>query len=430
MEESDARIVVLSPDEFNTGVPPETVPEKERAIMNGLQEEMKASGFDLVRLYMEIGKILRPNKKSPENAKLLFRRLHDSACVLFLHWSDAHRRRDGDVERATARLFNLVTLIARKLDGEYNLVDRSHIDRLENYVKKDLQMERIGRAIETEYVYDPESIANELRIAAKGHTHEKAWIWVVLPTYPKQHYGRILLRTIKLYETKDLVLIVQPTFTDGEATLFHTHGQNWGFSCPLGQNGENRHINTMWQLHSDTQLFPLKQLPKEMGGNTFYYSGDIAIIPPKSIHGIAGARTKSPHMQLKKFAELSEKERRETIEGVRFGENSCLHIYKMEVSVSNEFEKVPVEMIPGKPEKDFFEKNDMIVFDHINKRVWSGSGGAWERRMLTFGPTGEHCGICFKENDTRRENIPDELVLKRFVNHNYEPPIIIRANGV
>ncbi len=49
------------------------------------------------------------------------------------------------------------------------------------------------------------------------------------------------------------------------------------------------------------------------------------------------------------------------------------------------------------------------VFDHLKEAIWSGGGGCWPQRMIEFGPTGDHCGICF-EDDPHRENLNPSLI--------------------
>jgi hypothetical protein len=65
----------------------------------------------------------------------------------------------------------------------------------------------------------------------------------------------------------------------------------------------------------------------------------------------------------------------------------------------------------------------MIVFDHFARNIWSGGGGSWPRRMVEFGVTGDHCGICF-EDDPRRENLDPRLIYDWLIES--PPPQLIK----
>lgn len=415
---------IKSGEAFNTGVLTELVPPTERARMAILSEQMQNIGFDLSAITKQAKTLIEHGNDNEEAAKELAGIAHYTATVLFLQWSKAHEAKDKTTEFAAARLFNRVTLAARKVDEKYNIFDKKHLESLRIDIQQDMVDERELRAKDPNHIYDPSSLARSMEIAARQRNHENSWAWVVLPTFQKQHYGRILLDAVGVYGSTYRVYVTQPTFTNGEATLFHTHGQNWGLSRPLGPEGTNQHINTMWEIHSDRKVYPLRQMPDSKNGKTRYKAGDVAVIPPKSIHAISGARTERPQMSLEEFALLSPLGRRQVIAQTRFGEQSCLHIYRAETPLANEFLDQPVSIIPSVGEKDFFEQNDMIVFDHQRQNTWAGGGGAWDRRLIEYGRTGDHCGECFAEDDPRRENLSDYLVISRFIDQNSKGGIL------
>ena len=416
---------IVSTEAMNIGAQPELIPQGEILRMHELSSQMQKLGYDLSAISANAKKLAEAGN-NPDAAKELVGTAHDAAAVLFLQWSQAHEAKDRTTEYATARLFNRVTLAARKVDERYDVFDKSHRQALKIAIQEDMVSESEARAKDPSYEYDPFNLARAMEIAARQRTHENAWAWVVLPTFPKQHYGRILLDAVGVYGSTNRVYVTQPTFTNGEATLFHTHGQNWGFSRPLGPEGSNQHINTMWETQSNSQVYPLRQMSADKNGKTRYKAGEVAIIPPKSIHAISGAREAAdrPQMTLEQFALLEPAHQQEVIANTRFGEQSAMHIYRADTPLAEEFSENPVAVVPNKGEKDFFEQNDMIVFDHEKQQTWSGGGGAWTRRLMEYGKTGDHCGECFAEDDPRRVNLPDYLVLGRFIDQDSRGGII------
>src|SRR5437667_9313128 len=119
-------------------------------------------------------------------------------------------------------------------------------------------------------------------------------------------------------------------------------------------------------------------------------------------------------MALSDFAKLSEADKDAVITRTKFGESSCIHIYRADSSLARTFKDAPV-IFDGQVEGDFFELNDMIVFDTQAKDIWAGAGGAWPLRMFEYGPTGDHCGLCFTESDQRRKNLSPSVVYDRFI---------------
>jgi|GEM_PF-3361988 len=404
---------ILPGEHFNNGTP-ETTPKIQIERMGILSGQMEGLGYSLDQMHAQASRVSRPEHENRVEVQEVVRELHDAAALLFGQWSLSHETKDRDTEYAAARLFNRITGAARKVDARHGLFDKTHRRKLAQAIQRDVQTERDSGSS-----YDPYHLSYAIELAARERTHENAWAWVVLPTFPGQHYGRTLLDAVDIPEAPYKVFVTQPTFTNGEATLFHTHGQNWAFSRPLGQPGENRHSNTLWTPQSREQLFPLRQLPKEKGGQAYYVAGEVAVIPPKTIHGIAGAREKRTQMKtsfsLEEIAKLPPRQRQQRIEQMRFGQLSCLHVYRADASLAAEFIENPVTILPNQPEKDFFEKNDMIVFNHTTKEAWAGGGGAWEQRMLQYGQAGEHCGLCFVEDDPRRKQLPPKVVYDRFI---------------
>ena len=85
-------------------------------------------------------------------------------------------------------------------------------------------------------------------------------------------------------------------------------------------------------------------------------------------------------------------------------------MYFPDLTLAKEIIKSPI----AQADEQFFIENDMIVFDHQAKTIWSGGGGSWPQRMVDFGTTGDHCGICF-EDDPRKENLDPRQISDWFV---------------
>ncbi len=253
-------------------------------------------------------------------------------------------------------------------------------------------------------------VVDAIETAAKKRTHEVAWPWVVLPTIPGQPYGRILLGKADTGDPRFPAVVTQPTFLTGKMTMPHSHGQNWGVSRSLGKP----HINTSWEAKTRENPFPL-QLSKD--GKAYYDASVVVVIPPRVIHGISAAKTdKRSTYSLEEIAQMDSSTQMQIIDAERVGETSCLHIYFPDPALVSAFNAT--NLPDGNP--DFFIEYDMVVFDQRSEEdtgIWSGGGGAWTRRMIQFGATGDHCGICFNENDPRRENLDPVLVYDNFLDH-------------
>jgi hypothetical protein len=172
-------------------------------------------------------------------------------------------------------------------------------------------------------------------------------------------------------------------------------------SRPLGSGTDkNTHINTLWLPAERQRPFPLIQTDFAE-----YSHDDVVIIPPRLIHGIAKKRGKPA--TLPTLAEIfgNPTLKAELIAQSRFGECSCLHMYYPCTALAKELAQSPLVQ----EDERFFIEYDMIVFDHYEESIWSGGGGSWPRRMITFGSSGEHCGVCF-EDDPRRENLAPPMV--------------------
>jgi hypothetical protein len=320
-----------------------------------------------------------------------FAAVHDAASIFYLQWEEAL---DGPIPAkalALARIVNGLTAAGRSLNEKFEIVSLEHLQIFRRAIQ---DHHRSGH-------FDPKIIAQVMDEAALAHSHEKAWMSVILPTFAKQPYGRILLVRIDLDGLPSPVFVTQPFFLQRRTTLFHTHGQNWAFSRPLGgRTAVNTHTNTLWRPKSRSQPFPLELLDLQN-----YETDDVAILPPRVIHGIS----KKLHTKFSKptlpvllnDAGL----RAEWILRTRFGEKSTLHLYHPCPDISGKLLDSPVV----REDERFFIENDMIVFDHEAQTIWSGGGGSWPQRMVDFGPTGDHCGRCF-ENDPRHENLDPGMV--------------------
>jgi len=348
---------------------------------------------------------------SVPDARQKVRELHDACTMLFLQWQFARESKDRALELAIARIFNRLTKNARLIHDEYAVFDTAHLTELAASLKAELDAEQ------TSHTMNVERIANVLATAAAQRTHDKAWAWVVLPTFPRQHYGRILLMKIETRDPRYPIFVTQPFFLSSEATQFHTHGQNWAFATPLGSPNkscssccrQNTHINTLWFPHSPEQAFPLQLLEK-----TYYGPGTVAVIPPRIIHGISGVRAPEMGHTLQALTDDSVL-RQNQIAQAKFGEMACLHIYRPDWTLSNRLKESPYVH----QQERFFIENEMIVFDHRTRTIWSGCGGAWAKRMIQLGPTGEHCATCFSEADQRQENLDAKQVYEWLIQ---DPP--------
>ncbi len=98
-----------------------------------------------------------------------------------------------------------------------------------------------------------------------------------------------------------------------------------------------------------------------------------------------------------------------------------MHIYCPDPTLAQVLADSPIVQ----EDSQFFIENDMIVFDHVREAIWSGEGGSWPKRMVEFGTTGEHCGICY-EDDPRRENLDPAKIWKWLIKR--PPPQILRFN--
>ncbi|MFT5196989.1 MAG: hypothetical protein ACI85U_004029, partial [Candidatus Promineifilaceae bacterium] len=343
------------------------------------------------------------------SAPVAVQTLHDIAALLFIQWENAQQEGNTCCTLAYARLFNGVTLNARNLNERHEVVETAHLDRMAAELAIDVCFEN----------FDPHCVAEIMDRAAEQHTHERAWIWTVLPTFENQPYGRILLRKAQPEALTQPIFVTQPYFLAGRSTLFHTHGQNWAFSRPLGNCGaggsnSNSHMNTLWMPSCKEEAFPLNQID-----NAEYCNKSVVVVPPRMIHGIARCRCCDQDYPSLKELMQDTTLKAEWIGQTRFGENGCMHIYCPDPSLITEFKNSPFVQ----EDEKFFLEYDMIVFDHLASTIWSGGGGSWPLRMIRYGTTGEHCGICF-EDDPRKENLDPCEVAKWFVQD--PPPPLIR----
>ncbi|MEM7333291.1 MAG: hypothetical protein AAF490_14470 [Chloroflexota bacterium] len=389
----------LPAKEFDCGTT--TAPPDVATIMAAVLAEAKHHGLDIECLCCQ-----SKETESPKEAASLMQNIHDAASFLFLQWRCAIQNRRRVEALAIARLFNGLTYDARYLNEKFQLIDWSHIEKLKVRIQTELDFAK----------FEPEKLGQMMNEAARAHTHERAWPWVVLPTFARQPYGRILLTTVDIGLDNPLI-VTQPFFLPGQSTLFHTHGQNWAYSCPLGDCDEkNIHINTLWMPKNEAEPFPLNLID-----NADYCSHEVAIVPPKLIHGIARKRNwqdaAPPISQLLTCAETQAHWLSEN----RFGELACMHIYCPDAHLTQHLKTSPFVQ----ENELFFIEYDMIVFDHFGKSIWSGGGGSWPRRMIEYGTTGDHCGICFEE-DERKENLNPNEVAKWFIQD--PAPTLVKLN--
>ncbi len=379
---------ILPAREFDCGST--TAPPDVASIMANILSEAKDHGLDIECLCCQSKEMT-----TPEEAASLMQNIHDAASFLFLQWKQAIQYKKQVEALAIARLFNSLTYDARFLNERFHLIDWSHIEKFKKRVQTEIDFEN----------FDPTLLGKFMDEAAKAHTHERAWPWVVLPTFARQPYGRILLTTIDIGLENPLIL-TQPFFLPGQSTLFHTHGQNWAYSRPLGHCVEkNVHINTLWMPKREDEPFPL-----DLIDNADYCSHNVAIVPPKMIHGIARKRCWDDEIpELKNLLDC-EKTQAHWLHENRFGELACMHIYCPDAHLTRHLKESPFVQ----EDEQFFIEYDMIVFDHIGETIWCGGGGSWPRRMIEFGITGDHCGICF-EDDARKENLDPVAVAHWFI---------------
>lgn len=340
-----------------------------------------------------------------DSAPAAMQALHDIATLLFVQWQKAQQAGETCCTLAYARLFNGLTHNARELNERHPVVATDHLDQMAADLAGDVCFEK----------FDPSCVATIMQRAAEAHTHERGWIWTVLPTFENQPYGRILLRKVQPAALTQPIFVTQPYFLAGRSTLFHTHGQNWAFSRPLGKCGTgNSHLNTLWMPHCREKAFPLDQID-----HAEYCNKTVVVVPPRMIHGIA--RCRCCDQDYPTLAELMQDTtlKAKWIGQTRFGENACMHIYCPDPSLMQELKQSPFVQ----EDEKFFIEYDMIVFDHLANTIWSGGGGSWPLRMIRYGTTGEHCGICF-EDDPRKEDLDPCEVAKWFVQD--PPPGLIR----
>ncbi len=360
--------------------------------MNMLSIVLKQLGFDVELLSKHLEDI------SSSHAQQRLKKIHDAAALLHMQWERACQSRDIEMGFAAARLFNGLTSVARVFQKKYALVDISHITRLKKVLHNTIKKRGIVHI---------EKIISAVGDAAKERPHEVAWLWVVLPTFFGQHYGRILLGKVDTGDSWYPAFIMQPTFKKGYAPQLHTHGQNWAIATPLGdlKKQNNIHVNTLWQMHCRDSAFPLRQLPN---GKAMYGTQQVVVIPPRMIHSISKLRFKQEYVPSLLELAYDKSKLQSTIDTYRFGELSCLHVYFPDPILAKNLTRAPfIQKNPA-----FFMENDMIVFDNFTNPpcIWAGSGGVWVKRMVRFGTAGEHCGICFQENDYRRHNLDPKVV--------------------
>ena len=390
------KTTILPAKEFDTGT--RTASAEIMAQMQTILSDAKALGLNISAA------VTQAKTAEAEQAEAAMQGLFKISSLLFIQWQRVLQDGDKHATLAHARVFNGITHNARLLNEKFNVVDSSHLDTMAEELASDVCFQN----------FDPACVAKIMDRAAEAHTHERAWLWTVLPTFEKQPYSRILLRKVQPAALSQPIFVTQPYFLEGRSTLFHTQGQNWAFSRPLGTcESGNTHLNTLWMPQCQEQAFPLDQID-----NAEYCNKTVVVVPPKMIHGIARCRCCEENYPT--LAELLEDAdlQAEWIGRTRFGENGCMHIYCPDPSLVKELAQSPFVQ----EDEKFFIEYDMIVFDHLQNTIWSGGGGSWPLRMIKYGTTGTHCGICF-EDDPRKENLDPCEVAKWFV-QDPPPPLL------
>ncbi|MEM7116081.1 MAG: hypothetical protein AAF614_26810 [Chloroflexota bacterium] len=383
MQKTAAPASVLPAQDFDCGTT--TAAPDIRVDMQTVLVEARCHGLDIEALCHQA------KTATEEMAPTLMEAIHDAAAVIFLQWRRARQANKQTQALALARLFNGLTYDARALNTRFGLISTEHIDALATSLQQEIDYDD----------FDPREIARHMDVCAQAHTHELAWLWVVLPTFARQPYGRILLTKADIPNSPNPIFVTQPFFLEGQCTLFHTHGQNWAYSRPLGfGDGQNWHINSLWMPREPCTPYPLDLLDL-----TPYSAADVAVLPPKLIHGISKKRCTNERIPTLSELLSDEAAKAEWIARTRFGERACLHIYCPHLPLINSLTDCPLVQTNEK----FFIEYDMIVFDHYEETIWSGGGGSWPRRMIKFGTTGDHCGICF-EDDPRKDNLDPQTV--------------------
>ena len=102
-------------------------------------------------------------------------------------------------------MFNGLTYDARALNARFELISTDHIDTLATSLQQELDFDN----------FDPSELARHMDICAQAHTHELAWLWVVLPTFARQPYGRIMLTKVEIPNRANPIFVTQPFFLEG-----------------------------------------------------------------------------------------------------------------------------------------------------------------------------------------------------------------------
>lgn len=428
---------VASTVAFNIGAP-ETLAPGEEARLAGVKQLLKTHlDYDIDTLGDRVAALTTPEgSRNREHANVVFEELRATSKLLFLQWERTRQLREPggsrEAEFAFAKVFNQVTNHARTLNGEYQMVEQPEIPQLAEAIKQDTIREQAERVAAEqrgeEYHYDPTRLAQAMEIAARQRTADKAWLYVVLPTHPKQHYGRILLQAVDMpkdpWHPDDPPLkafITQPFFTEQGGTLRHTHGINWAVSRPLGEGGTNSHINMLFEPRDGDNPLPMRKAPDEHDGQREYGNDTVVVIRPRDTHMIIGNRGRennkfgevllSPSVaDLVKMAAQDPREFKRYLDHFEFGALGSMHIYRPDIDLAREF----VRDHPFREDDQYFDKADMFVFE--GNTVWAGGGGAWpERSVVRHMEQGTHCGDCF-EHDPRDRTLDPKEVVDKFVN--------------
>ncbi|MEK6222660.1 MAG: hypothetical protein N2D54_10490, partial [Chloroflexota bacterium] len=188
----------LAPQEFDHGI--STAGPDIYAWMTKIQHEFRSFGVDIEQMNKDAKTV------SQKGAPKLIAEIHDTATILFTQWKNSRAEKEDTKTLALARLLNGLTYCGRTIDERHNLFNLEYFDELEVAVK------------EIQHNFEPAKLAKAVDAAAHSHTHEQAWAWVVLPTFAKQPYGRILHRKIDLETIKSPVFVTQPFFINNRAT--------------------------------------------------------------------------------------------------------------------------------------------------------------------------------------------------------------------
>ncbi|MFI5412849.1 MAG: hypothetical protein ACHQX1_03075, partial [Candidatus Micrarchaeales archaeon] len=151
--------IEMSQSSFNLGIPTYMIPKEELEVMEKLQKQMARLGFELSAFQSRVDSIISGSKVSQSDIKNIVKELHDAACILFLHWSYSHMKKERTNEYATARLFNRVTAATRKLNIAFSIFSKEYLSELHKAIKNEMIIEAQAKKLGKVQRYDPSKLA-------------------------------------------------------------------------------------------------------------------------------------------------------------------------------------------------------------------------------------------------------------------------------